>query len=71
MPENKIIFEKSTPGRCGVSLPASDVPEKPLKDAISAELLRETPVNLPEVTDLSNITHELDCLQGINAPSNI
>ena len=51
MPENQIIFEKSAPGRWGVSLPESDVPEKPLKDAISAELLRETPVNLPEVTE--------------------
>jgi len=57
MPENQIIFEKSAPGRWGVSLPASDVPEKPLKDAISAELLRETPINLPEVTEPQVLRH--------------
>ena len=57
MPENQIIFEKSAPGRWGVSLPESDVPEKPLKDAISAELLRETPINLPEVTEPQVLRH--------------
>ncbi len=60
MPENKIIFEKSSPGRLGVSLPESDVPEKPLIDAISAELLRNTPVNLPEVTEPQVVRHYIN-----------
>ena len=60
MPENKIIFEKSSPGRWGVSLPESDVPEKPLIDAISMELLRNTPVNLPEVTEPQVVRHYIN-----------
>ena len=43
MAKNNIIFEKSSPGRWGVSLPASDVPEKLLSDTISPDLLREKP----------------------------
>ncbi|MCH8848993.1 MAG: aminomethyl-transferring glycine dehydrogenase subunit GcvPB [Chloroflexi bacterium] len=40
-------MERSRPGRTGVSLPASDVPEQPLPDA---SLLR-TGLDLPEVTE--------------------
>ena len=60
MPENKIIFEKSAPGRWGVSLPASDVPEKPLIDAISTKLLRDSPANLPEVTESQVMRHYIN-----------
>ncbi len=54
---NQIIFEKSSHGRWGVSLPASDVPEKPLEDTISKDLLRDTPANLPEVTEPQVVRH--------------
>ena len=57
MSENKIIFEKSSPGRWGVSLPTSDVPEKLLSDTISPDLLRGKPANLPEVTEPQVIRH--------------
>ena len=60
MPENKIIFEKSAPGRWGVSLPESDVPEKPLIDTISTKLLRDTPANLPEVTESQVMRHYIN-----------
>ena len=69
MKENQIIFEKSSPGRWGVSLPESDVPEKKLSDTISPDLLRDTPANLPEVTEpqvmrhyvnLSTLNHHVD-----------
>ena len=57
MQENKIIFEKSSPGRCGVSLPTSDVPDKVLTDTISQDLLRDIPANLPEVTESQVVRH--------------
>ena len=57
MPKNKIIFEKSVPGRWGVSLPVSDVPEKSLTETISPDLLRDTPANLPEVTESQVMRH--------------
>ena len=57
MRRNKIIFEKSSPGRLGVSLPISDVPKKLLTDTISPDLLRDTPVHLPEVTESQVIRH--------------
>ena len=43
----RLLMERSRPGRTGVSLPASDVPEQKLPDAA---LLR-TDLDLPEVTE--------------------
>ena len=43
----RLLMERSRPGRTGVSLPASDVPEQKLPDAA---LLR-TSLDLPEVTE--------------------
>ena len=57
MQKNKIIFEKSLPGRLGVSLPESDVPKVPLVSTISADVLRDTPASLPEVTEAQVIRH--------------
>ncbi|MBN2910882.1 aminomethyl-transferring glycine dehydrogenase subunit GcvPB [Polycladomyces sp. WAk] len=55
--EKALIFEMSQPGRVAYSLPESDVPEIPLEEAIPAELLRETPAELPEVSELDLIRH--------------
>jgi glycine dehydrogenase subunit 2 len=55
--EKALIFEMSQPGRVAYSLPESDVPEIPLEEVIPAELLRETPAELPEVSELDLIRH--------------
>ncbi|MCH7590271.1 aminomethyl-transferring glycine dehydrogenase subunit GcvPB [PVC group bacterium] len=48
------IYKKSVPGRCGVTLPKSDVPSE---GAIPPELLRKTPADLPEVSELDVVRH--------------
>jgi glycine dehydrogenase subunit 2 len=53
MPE-PLLFEISRPGREGVSLPASDVPDVP----IPAEWLRES-LDLPEVSEVDVVRHFL------------
>lgn len=52
-----LIFEMSRPGRQGVTLPENDVPSQPLEKLIPAELLRQQPVELPEVSELDVIRH--------------
>lgn len=47
----KLIFEKSHPGRKGYSLPKLDVPEIPISEVLEKKYLRETPANLPEVSE--------------------
>ena len=47
-----LIFELSSPGRSGASLPACDVPETPIPEAL---LRRELP--LPEVTEVDAVRH--------------
>jgi glycine dehydrogenase subunit 2 len=55
--EKALIFEMSQPGRVAYSLPESDVPEIPLEEVIPAELLRDTPAELPEVSELDLMRH--------------
>ena len=57
MSDSRVIFEKSVKGRMGVSLPNNDVPETPITDTISRELLRDTPANLPEVSEPQVVRH--------------
>lgn len=52
--EKALIFEMSQPGRVAYSLPESDVPET---EMLPAELLREQPAELPEVSELDLIRH--------------
>jgi glycine dehydrogenase subunit 2 len=52
-----LIFEMSKPGRVAYSLPESDVPEAELADLLPEEMLRETPAELPEVSELDLIRH--------------
>ena len=57
MSDSRVIFEKSVKGRMGVSLPNNDVPETPITDTISPELLRDIPANLPEVSEPQVVRH--------------
>ena len=53
----KLIFELSSPGRKGFSLPTSDLPEKKLEELIPKEFFREDPPALPEVSEIDIARH--------------
>jgi glycine dehydrogenase subunit 2 len=53
MPE-PLLFEKSRPGREGVSIPACDVPPTPIPDS-----LRRASLSLPEVSEVDLVRHYL------------
>lgn len=55
--DKALIFELSKPGRVGYSLPENDVPEIDVTSVIPAEMLRQTPAELPEVSELQLIRH--------------
>ena len=57
MSDSRVIFEQSVKGRMGVSLPITDVPETEITDTISPELLRDSPANLPEVSEPQVVRH--------------
>lgn len=52
-----LIFEKGAPGRRAATMPAMDVPTEPLTDLLPANLLRETPAPLPEVSEIEVVRH--------------
>jgi glycine cleavage system P protein (glycine dehydrogenase) subunit 2 len=52
-----LIFELSSPGRKGYTLPDVGVPEEPLEDLIPAEYLRTTPAQLPELSEPDVVRH--------------
>lgn len=52
-----LIFEVSTEGRIGYSLPELDVPEVDLSDLLSDELIRSEEPELPEVAELDIMRH--------------
>ncbi|RST73800.1 glycine dehydrogenase subunit 2 [Siminovitchia acidinfaciens] len=52
-----LIFEKSTPGRIGYSLPELDVPEIDIEQCIPSGYLREDEPGLPEVSELDIMRH--------------
>lgn len=52
-----LIFEMSKQGRIAYSLPHNDVPEVNVTDVIPADFLRETPAELPEVSELQLMRH--------------
>lgn len=54
---NKLIFEVSKEGRKAYSLPACDVPELKIEDAIPENLIRQQELNLPEVSEVDVIRH--------------
>jgi len=51
-----LIIEVSQPGRKGYTLPENDVPLK-LADCIDSKYLRQTALNLPEVSELDVMRH--------------
>ena len=53
---DKLIFELSKPGRNGYELPADNYATDGLS-AIPSDLLRETPAELPEVSELDVVRH--------------
>lgn len=55
-PDEPLIFELSSPGRHGVELPESDVPEAPLESLLPGADLRDD-LPLPEVAEPAVIRH--------------
>jgi len=52
-----LIFEKSSPGRTGYSLPKLDVPDAPLADLMPGDMIDEEGKPLPEVSELDVVRH--------------
>ncbi|MGH2410193.1 MAG: aminomethyl-transferring glycine dehydrogenase subunit GcvPB, partial [Chloroflexota bacterium] len=52
-----LIFDLSSPGRTGYSLPDLDVPEEPIESLIPASYLRKSTPNLPELSEPDVIRH--------------
>ena len=52
-----LIFEVSTPGRIGYSLPEFDVPEVNLQDLLPEGYIREEEAELPQVSELDIMRH--------------
>ena len=50
----RLIFEKSIPGRCGIKLPAADVPQA---KGLCGKYLRQNSARLPEVSELDVVRH--------------
>jgi len=57
MKNRDLIFELSSPGRVGYSIPECDVPSKNIKDLIPEEYIREKPPELPEVSEVDAVRH--------------
>jgi glycine dehydrogenase subunit 2 len=55
--DQALIFELSTPGRIGYSLPEMDVPELDLGSLLPEGYLREEEAELPEVSELDIMRH--------------
>ncbi|MEO2006558.1 MAG: hypothetical protein ABGY41_20960, partial [Candidatus Poribacteria bacterium] len=51
------VFDMSSPGRRGVRMPASDVPDRPLDDLLPAKHRREAPPGFPELSELDVVRH--------------
>ena len=67
--DRKLIFELSTVGKKGYSLPELDVGERDIEELIPKELLRDQDAQLPEVsepevvryyTGISRLNHGVD-----------
>lgn len=55
--QEKLIFEKSSPGRTAFSLPECNVPGKPIEELIPKRLLRNKPAELLEVSEIDVVRH--------------
>lgn len=56
-PIEPLIFGKSSPGRRCFTLPACDVPEKPIAALLSPKILRKQEAKLPEVSEIDVVRH--------------
>ncbi len=54
--EEDLLFERSRPGRCGVDLPANDVPEVDVRETLGA-LARDEVAGLPELSEVEVVRH--------------
>src|SRR5512135_188297 len=61
--EPLLIFEKGAGGREGASLPALDVPERPLAELLPGDLVRDAPPGLPEVSEPELVRHYVNLSQ--------
>lgn len=61
----KLIFEKSRPGRKGYSLPKLDVPSQKTSELIEPKFIRENPANLPEISE-NEVTRHFYRLSHLN-----
>jgi glycine dehydrogenase subunit 2 len=52
-----LIFEKSTKGKRAITFPKPDVPTVDLAEALPADLIRQTPAALPEVSEIEAVRH--------------
>lgn len=59
-----LIFELSTPGRVGYSLPELDVPEMELEELLPKDYIRQEEPNLPEVSELDIVRHFTELSQN-------
>jgi glycine cleavage system P protein (glycine dehydrogenase) subunit 2 len=55
--DENLIFERSSPGKCGVDLPAAEVPAASAAELLGADLYREEIPDFPEVSELEVIRH--------------
>ncbi len=53
----KLIFEYSSPGKKGYSLPENDVPTEPVEKLIEEKYLRKALPELPEVSEMEVVRH--------------
>ena len=57
MKKSLLIFEKSVPGRKAYSLPPCDIPFRKTDKMIPPDMLRVTPADLPEVSEVDVVRH--------------
>ncbi len=55
--DEDLIFERSSPGKCGVDLAPLDVPAVRARDALGSDLAREPIEGFPEVSETEVIRH--------------
>ncbi|SFS59126.1 aminomethyl-transferring glycine dehydrogenase subunit GcvPB [Marininema halotolerans] len=55
--EKELIFELSKPGRVAFSLPENDVPDRDPSELLPEGMIRKTPAEFPEVSELDLIRH--------------
>jgi glycine dehydrogenase subunit 2 len=51
------LFEMSTPGKTGVSLPEPEIPSKTINHLIPENMLAEAPPELPELSEIEVVRH--------------